>query len=126
MVADGYISCATDNAEQLWCWGNLSQYQLGEDSNVPVNITHVVNKSESNVNNDKIVKLVFDYNTMCALLDTGKGKCWGDIAPYHEGLTNIEDIAMGFDHNCIIKKEHSTPEIKRFQMTQLEAVYNQK
>ena len=34
-----------------------------------------------------------------------------------------EIIDQFFD---IIKKEHSTPEIKRFQMTQLEAVYNQK
>ena len=85
-------ACAVDSGNNIYCWGNNNNYQLGsgfkrnDSSIVPV----LVNKP-SELNGKNIKSLVSNSDENCILTDDGSSYCWGSV---NSGLGNPRDVSV--------------------------------
>lgn len=127
-----YFSCGINLSNQVYCWGNNSQGQLGNNSLINSSVPIAVNTS--GVLNGKTIKAVAaGWYHACVIASDDKAYCWGDnsvgqlgnnslvdslvpVAVEASGLLNnkvIESIAAGGNtqtgfqsHTCVITSEH--------------------
>ncbi|MDA8765692.1 putative Ig domain-containing protein, partial [Candidatus Poseidoniales archaeon] len=75
IYAGGYFTCAILDDASVKCWGQNDQGQLGIGSTSNTNTPTTINTLGSG---RTAVSLATAYNAVCALLDDGSVKCWGD------------------------------------------------
>ena len=75
IYAGGYYTCAILDDESVKCWGENGDGQLGIGSWSNTNTPTTINTLGSG---RTAVSLATAYNAVCALLDDGSVKCWGD------------------------------------------------
>ena len=113
--AKGDYTCALTNSDRVTCWGKNDQGQLGDDSttasNVPVN---TVGTTKSGVHAVAAGGWSVLGNEACALLATGRVRCWGgssseephpicaDTATPCTKLQDVAALAAGGTHNCAL------------------------
>jgi len=73
IAAGNYHTCALTTAGGLKCWGNNSQYQLGDGTTTPRNTPTDVSGLASGVSANAA-----GYTHTCALTTAGGLKCWGN------------------------------------------------
>lgn len=114
VTAGQHFSCALDEAGQVWCWGRNQYGQLGdgtsEDSTVPVPVEGLAN----------IVEISAGSEHACARRANGRVFCWGRnqygqigddtvmvnrATPVQvEGLVGAEQISIGREHSCALRR----------------------
>ena len=75
IYAGGHYSCAILDDESVKCWGQNTDGQLGIGSTSNTNTPTTINSLGSG---RKAITLATAFNSICALLDDGTVKCWGD------------------------------------------------
>ena len=75
IYAGGYYSCAILDDESVKCWGQNTNGQLGIGSTSNTNTPTTINSLGSG---RKAITLATAFDSVCALLDDGTVKCWGD------------------------------------------------
>lgn len=106
LATGAYHACALLTNNEVWCWGDNYFGQLGNatysHSFHPVKVV--------GLNNIAIRTIASRNNQTCALLDSGKVKCWGNAdglattaAPIEiVGISSAIDLSMGQLHSCAI------------------------
>jgi alpha-tubulin suppressor-like RCC1 family protein len=101
-------TCALLEGGGVQCWGDNTVGQLGITENIPVSKTplDVVNLESG------VTAISTGYDTSCAILSNGKGKCWGRIGTSLLDATigviefrNAVSIAAGFAHFCVVTQQ---------------------
>ncbi|MFL2985198.1 MAG: putative Ig domain-containing protein [Candidatus Poseidoniaceae archaeon] len=77
IYAGGHYTCAILDDTSVKCWGQNTDGQLGIGSNLNTNTPTTINTLGSG---RTAVSLATAMSTVCALLDDGSVKCWGDDA----------------------------------------------
>ena len=75
IYAGGHYSCALLDDESVKCWGQNTDGQLGIGSTSNANTPTTINTLGSG---RTAVTLATAFSAVCALLDDGSVKCWGD------------------------------------------------
>ena len=75
IYAGGHYSCAILDDESVKCWGQNTDGQLGIGSTSNTNTPSTINSLGSG---RKAITLATAFKSVCALLDDGTVKCWGD------------------------------------------------
>ena len=75
IYAGGYYSCAILDDESVKCWGQNTDGQLGIGTNVNTNTPTTIGTLGSG---RTAISLATAFSAICALLDDGSVKCWGD------------------------------------------------
>ncbi|MGB0787459.1 MAG: putative Ig domain-containing protein, partial [Candidatus Poseidoniaceae archaeon] len=75
IYAGGHYSCAILDDESVKCWGQNTDGQLGIGSTSNTNTPTTINSLGSG---RKAITLATAFKSICALLDDGTVKCWGD------------------------------------------------
>ena len=75
IYAGGHYTCAILDDESVKCWGQNTDGQLGIGSTTNTNTPTTINSLGSG---RKAITLATAFNSICALLDDGSVKCWGD------------------------------------------------
>lgn len=115
VVGSGH-ACGLETNGDLWCWGDNSSGQLGDnnapnDSDVPVQVLSGVGQIASKISHS------------CALLPSSQSVyCWGYNSqgqtgvntssstvskPQDVGLTGVESVVVGNRHSCALKSDRS-------------------
>ncbi|MDA8610547.1 putative Ig domain-containing protein, partial [Euryarchaeota archaeon] len=89
IYAGGHYTCAILDDTSVKCWGQNTDGQLGIGSDSNTNTPTTINTLGSG---RTAVSLATAMSTVCALLDDGSVKCWGDDAygQLGNGGTNID------------------------------------
>ena len=111
-VSVGTVSlCAINEFADLYCWGNNSEGQLGNNSLVSTHIPELVSALSGNVKSVSV-----GHNSTCAVTKDSKAFCWGSgsqgqlgnetttssaIPVQVSGLTSqVSRVSVGFSHAC--------------------------
>jgi alpha-tubulin suppressor-like RCC1 family protein len=116
ITAGTYHTCVVDSSDQVYCWGNNAEGELGDGtitaSNLPVKVSGLP---------ADILSLAAHENHTCAWEKDGGVWCWGEITFSDAGAStqsamllpekvnvktgNIQAIASGLDHTCEINEK---------------------
>ncbi|MDB2569414.1 putative Ig domain-containing protein, partial [Candidatus Poseidonia alphae] len=77
IYAGGHYTCAILDDASVKCWGENGKGQLGIGTDINTNSPTTINSLGSG---RTAVSLATAMSTVCALLDDGSVKCWGDSA----------------------------------------------
>lgn len=108
-------ACARTDAGELWCWGENSAGQLGDNST----LAHATPKRVPSLTGVTAVRAGAHFT--CALTSNAGGTllCWGAnnyaqvgdgtreqrLIPTANGLTGITGLAVGFEHSAAVKSD---------------------
>ena len=96
VVAGGYHTCALFSSGAVRCWGQAAYGQLGNGNTTQIGDNEVPSTGEVNVGGPVKQLTAGGYHT-CALLETGKVRCWGYSNhgqlgyPAFSGSSNVGD-----------------------------------
>lgn len=109
-----YHNCAVTRTGAAKCWGYNYNGQLGDNTNTQTNTPGLIPSLSSGV-----IQMSAGYDFTCALLNTGKVKCWGADGNGQLGngaglaskvpvdvsnLSGVSAITSGYDHTCALLK----------------------
>ena len=96
LVSGAYHVCALLNGGKIKCWGDNVRGQLGLGSNVNPQLapTTAVDLGLAH----KAVSITSGYNHVCALLEEGSLKCWGDNGEGRLGLGDTTSRGTSASH----------------------------
>ena len=115
-------SCALTNAGRVYCWGQNSRGQVGNDGDPTLDVPtpQPVDASARGFGIRNIAHIAAGYAHNCALTDAGRPFCWGwnnagqigddstedrAVPVPVEGLGGgLRDIATGYLHSCAIDR----------------------
>ncbi len=126
--AGSFHTCALSAANEVWCWGLNSSFQLGtadhtlHRDNVPLpdppggtTTNYYVYTPTKVAGLSNVIALDAGYDSTCAVLADGTARCWGGNASYQlgngsqansaapvavAGLERATSISVGFAHAC--------------------------
>lgn len=81
LFASAAHTCALLESGRVKCWGENNKGQLGYGNTIPVGLTNVpadvglVNVSTTHKN---VIQIACGLFGICAVLENGKVRCWGD------------------------------------------------
>lgn len=88
VATSAYGACALLRSGSVYCWGYNGEGALGDGTNVssssPVKVV--------NLAGEKVMKIVTGSDHACALLDSGRARCWGQNAFGQLGLGTITGL----------------------------------
>ncbi len=115
VTSGGEHSCAIDNANQAWCWGNGEYGQLGNDAEES-SFTPVQVSTDTGFSNPG--KISAGDSTTCGINSVGAAYCWGsggsgiigngtnesyDVPMSVTTLTSgVKDISVGYNAACAV------------------------
>ncbi|MBL9104276.1 MAG: DUF4215 domain-containing protein [Myxococcales bacterium] len=90
-----YHSCALLDDGQVRCWGRSNVGQLGLGSTTSLGDNEKPSLAQPVNVGGKVTQIAAGRNHTCALLDTGKVRCWGAGASGALGYNNVNNIGDG-------------------------------
>lgn len=110
VIAGGLYSCALLSSGKIKCWGITEFGMLGKKMSGPEkcpisksNYFPCTTKPMLVENVSSAVKLDGAFGRYCALLSSGKIKCWGGLNDYDDPpLENVVSVSSGQAHSCAL------------------------
>jgi alpha-tubulin suppressor-like RCC1 family protein len=85
-------TCALLATGEVWCWGNGQTGRLGYGSADTIGDNETLGDAGVVSVGGAVVQIVAGVNHTCALLATGKVRCWGSSGAGQLGYGNVESI----------------------------------
>ncbi len=125
VTVNRFTSCAIDEANELWCWGDDRFSKLGDSGWGMVSTPHLV----SNVENSGWKNVAIGLEHICAFDLSNNLWCWGrntdgdgsfgqllsgrggdiytrPVEVYYPSATTWLGVAAGADHSCAVNSAH--------------------
>lgn len=100
VTAGNESTCAIGGDGAVWCWGMNDKGQLGQGTQ-----DQLVHESPLRVEGTEgalDVAAAANAQTVCALLEGGSVKCWGEDAEGTGGALGASALGVGWKHGCAL------------------------
>jgi alpha-tubulin suppressor-like RCC1 family protein len=128
LAAGSGHTCGLDEAGDVWCWGSPSSGKLGRGFGGSIPSTAPPSSEPRRVESsaggalDDVVDLGSGGDHTCAVLQSGRVRCWGDgsdgqigdgttnnysLATETQGIDDARRVAAGSGHTCVVRTNGS-------------------